>query len=397
MNFKNISLVDVYFMQGINKISMGRLFIKDRKIFFEYTQDFIKTGLQLSPFKLALQPGIISTEDRVFEGLFGIFNDSLPDGWGRLLLDRKLMHLGFNPGSLSPLDRLCYVGQAGMGALIYEPAIEGENLEFHENFDEIAEEVLQFQENEDERFVDELLSLNGSSAGARPKILVKIGKEDWIIKFCSSLDPRDIGPIEYSYHLMAKAAGLEVPEAKLFPSKKGPGYFGIKRFDRSGSKRIHMHSLSGLLHADHREPSLDYENIIKASLWLSKNIDECEKQFRAAVFNVFSHNRDDHAKNFSFLMNEHGVWNVSPAYDLTFSSGPSGEHCSMFMGEGKNPGMLQLLKLGEVAGIKKEKTLHIIDEVRSAVSKWDHFSKDANVSAKSQKIIKSALDRILAH
>lgn len=129
---------------------------------------------------------------------------------------------------------------------------------------------------------------------------------DWIIKFRASIDPKDIGPIEYAYHLMAKEAHLDVPEARLFPAKNGPGYFGLKIFDREDGKRLHMHTISGLLHADHRIPNLDYETIIKASLWLTKDIREGEKQFRTAVFNALTHNRDDHAKNFSFLMNETG-------------------------------------------------------------------------------------------
>lgn len=394
MSFQNISVVHVYFIHGKDKLSMGRLALKDRRIFFEYNLGFIKTGLELSPFKLPLKSGVIPCEDHVFEGLFGIFNDSLPDGWGKLLLDRKLMNLSLNPGDLSPLDRLCYVGTHGMGALIYEPEIGEIVSPHHENLDEISQEIQQFQKNDDGRFVDDLLALNGSSSGARPKIIVTIDKEGWIIKFRSSSDPKDIGLIEYAYHLMAKEAHLDIPEAKLFPSKKESGYFGVKRFDLVDGKRIHMHTVSGLLHADHRFPSLDYETIIKATLWLTKDSRESQRQFRAAIFNVLSHNRDDHAKNFSFLMDEKGVWKVSPAYDLTFSSGPSGEHCSMVIKEGRNPTLVHLLKLAEVAGIKKQNALQIIDEVKMAVSKWTSFAKDMGVSSTSVKMIQVALDRV---
>ena len=394
MTLQNTSVVRVYFIRGQEKLPMGKLVLKDRRIFFEYTLEFIKTGLELSPLKLPLQPGIILCEDRVFEGLFGVFNDSLPDGWGKLLLDRKLMSLSLNPGDLSPLDRLCYVGKNGMGALVYEPEIEGTKPFYHENLDEISDEVVKFQENDDNHFIDDLLAMNGSSAGARPKIVITIGKEDWIIKFRSSSDPKDIGLIEYAYHLMAKAAGLQLPEAKLFPSKKGSGFFGVKRFDRVDGKRIHMHTISGLLHADYRFPSLDYETIMKATLWLTKDSQEGEKQFRAATFNILSHNRDDHAKNFSFLMDEKGTWRVSPAYDLTFSSGPGGEHCSMIMREGKNPKLSHLLKLAEISNIKEQKALQIIDEVKTAVAKWNSFAKDLRVSSDSLKMIQLALNRI---
>lgn len=393
MTFQNTSLIHVCFMPRKEKISVGRLALKDRQFFFEYSPDFIKSGLELSPFKLPLKREVISCEDRIFEGLFGIFNDSLPDGWGRLLLDRKLMKLSLNPMDLSPLDRLCYVGHRGMGALVYEPEINLEHQQ-HEDLDEIAEEVLRFQESDDDRFVDDLLSMNGSSAGARPKIVVTLNEEDWIIKFRSFLDSKESGPIEYAYHLMAKEALLDVPDAKMFHSKKGAGYFGVKRFDRITGGRVHMHTISGLLHVDHRMPSLDYETIMKATHWLTKDVRQCEKQFRVAVFNVLTHNRDDHAKNFSFLMDEKGQWQASPAYDLTFSSGPSGEHCSMIMGEGKNPTLSHLLQLAKVGGIKSEKALHIIDEIKMAVSKWRRFATEAGVSAASQHMIKNALDHV---
>ena len=150
--------------------------------------------------------------------------------------------------------------------------------------------------------------------------------------------------------------------------------------------------MSGLLHIDHRLSSLDYETIIKATASLTKDVRECEKQFRAAVFNVFTHNRDDHAKNFSFLMNEEGIWSVSPSYDLTFSSGPSGEHSTTIMGEGKNPTVTHLLKLAEVGEIKKQKALQIIDEVYAAVSLWRSFAENTGVSKFSARIIEKALN-----
>ncbi len=375
--FQSTSIINVSYAGGSQKISMGRLLLKDRQILFEYTTEFLKSGLELSPLKLPLQQGVIVCEDRLFDGLFGVFNDSLPDGWGRLLLDRKLMNTGINPGDLSPLDRLRYVGSRGMGALVYEPEIDGSPLHPH-----------------DDLFVEDLLFLNGSSAGARPKILVTIDGDEWIVKFRSPLDPKDSGPIEYVYHLMAKMAQMDVPEARLFPSKKGPGFFGVKRFDRVGGKRLHMHTVSGLLHVDHRVPSLDYGTIMKATLWLTKSIQDSEKQFRAAVFNVLAHNRDDHAKNFSFLMDKNAQWTMSPAYDLIFSSGPAGEHCTMIMGEGKSPEIDHLLKLAQVGGLKKKRALEIIDEVKKAVSQWEILAKEWGVSAKSSSMIQRTMERV---
>ncbi len=387
------NLVYVYFNGLKEKCSVGRLLLKNKKIFFEYSPEFLKLNLELSPFKLPLKTGVISNDDRTFDGLFGVFNDSLPDGWGRLLLDRKLMSLGLNPASLSPLDRLCFVGSHGMGALSYEPENPQTMSTIHRDLDEVDYEIQSVQEESGNQYLDDLLALGGSSAGARPKILMRIEDGDWLIKFRSSFDPKDIGCIEYAYHLMAIEAKLDVPEAKLFPSKKGAGFFGVKRFDRNNGKSIHMHTMAGLLHADHREPALDYETIMKTTLYLTRDVRECEKQFRNAVFNVLSHNRDDHAKNFSFLMNDQGTWKVSPAYDLTFSSGLQGEHSTMVMGEGKKPTQDHLLKLAAVGEIKKTTATEIVAQVFSAVNQWEHFAERAGVSKLQMKSITATFRR----
>lgn len=442
MSIQSQNLVYVYYHGSGHKLLMGRLLLKNRQIFFEYDAAFIKTGLELSPFKLPLKTSVIESNDRTFEGLFGVFNDSLPDGWGRLLLDRKLMNAGLNPGTLSPLDRLCFVGTGGMGALSYEPENPSTISHITNDLDEIDSEI-QATLDENDTYVDDLLVLGGSSAGARPKVLLHIEGVDWLIKFRSHLDPKDISAIEYAYHLMAIDAGLIVPEAKLFPSRKGLGFFGVKRFDRIGEERIspyekfapdrqmqgdfsaqnrsvqtvhedsstkstqqltagvgfskrgvHMHTIAGLLHADHREPSLDYESIMKATLYLTKDTRQCEIQFRNAVFNVLSHNRDDHSKNFSFLMDQQGNWVVSPAYDLTFSSGPAGEHSTMIMGEGKNPTKKHLLKLAGTVGIKQDKVLEIINQVLAVTEKWDAFAGEVGVSKLQTKNIGAVLRTI---
>lgn len=393
MKLPSQKTLNVYYSNLLKKQFVGRLLYKNKQIFFEYDDIFIESKLKLSPFKLPLEKNIIISKDRVFEGLFGVFNDSLPDGWGRLLLDRKLMKAGFNINSLSPLDRLCFVGNHGMGALSYEPENQVQNLKLSNDLDEIDSEI-QSTLNEKDFYIDELLLLGGSSGGARPKVLLHIDSEDWLIKFRSRVDPKDMSAIEYAYHQMAQDAGLIVPEAKLFPSRKGLGFFGVKRFDRNGDERIHMHTIAGLLHADHREPSLDYENILKATLYLTKTLEQCEIQFRNAVFNVLSHNKDDHSKNFSFLMDSSGVWTVSPAYDLTFSSGPGGEHCTMIMGEGKSPTKEHLLKLSSVCNIKQDKALEIIYQVSKATEKWKKFAIDCGVSKLQTKNIDKSLSFI---
>jgi len=383
---------------------VGTLAIKDKKIYFEYDKDFLKTGIELSPYKLPLKPGLFRCDDSPFEGLWGLFADSLPDGWGRLLMDRHLMRLGVNPASLSPLDRLAYVGAHAMGALAYAPEREVEYTLEEIVLDDLARSSANILEGSSDTLLDELLSLNGSSAGARPKVLVQIsddqkqiihgrqelqeGFSHWMVKFASGTDSRETGAIEYAYSLMAKEAGLQMPRTALIEGRKGR-YFACERFDRVGDKRVHMHSVAGLTHSDFRFPSLDYDDLLALTLHLTKNMQEVEKVFRLACFNLFTHNRDDHAKNFSYIMDEKGVWSFSPVYDVTFSSGPGGEHSTMYMGEGKNLTMEHLLKLAQKHGLKKGSV--IVEEVKEAVSQWKRFAKVAGVSRKTEQMIAKAI------
>ena len=191
-----------------------------------------------------------------------------------------------------------------------------------------------------------------------------------LVKFPNAYDGADAGAIEYVYALMAAEAGLDMPEAHLFSAQKGAGYFAVKRFDRQGTKRLHMHTACRLLHSDFRMPSLDYEDLLALTMTLTKDIREVEKMFRLAVFNVLAHNRDDHAKNFSFLMDATGEWKTSPAYDLTFSSGPNGEQSTTVLGEGGSPDAGHLTKLGLDAKIPQECIDRIIARTKSALSEW---------------------------
>jgi serine/threonine-protein kinase HipA len=389
-------LLTVY-LEGDERRKVGRLALKDRRILFEYDAAFIDSGIEISPIKLPLKPGVFACPDMIFDGLYGVFNDSLPDGWGRLLLDRTVEKHGINRRQLSALDRLAYVGLHGMGALSYEPDCSAADADGAElSLDKLAEESAIVLAGENDQVFEELLRLNGSSAGARPKIVAQVspdkkrivhgcqklqpGFEHWMIKFSSSQDARDVGAIEYAYSLMAKDAGVDMSETHLFRAKKGH-YFGAKRFDRQLDQRIHMQSLSGLIHADHRNPSLDYDTILRVVLALTKNIVEAEKAYALACFNVLAHNRDDHAKNFSFLLDVRNKWVFAPAYDLTFSYGPGGEQSTMVMGEGKKPGTEQLLMLGKKHGLKNAPD--ILARVQKAVFCWRKHADKAGVTAKS--------------
>jgi serine/threonine-protein kinase HipA len=399
MAYSPIELLTVYLDARNQRRKVGRLAFKDRQLLFEYDASFIASGIELSPIKLPLRPGISVADTTIFDGLFGVFNDSLPDGWGRLLLDRTVEKYGIHRGQLNPLDRLAYVGRHGMGALSYEPELGLENTDdVPLALDRIAEESAAVLAGENEEVFEELLRLNGSSSGARPKIVAQVspdkkriihgqqqlqsGFAHWMIKFPSSQDARDMGAIEYAYSLMAKDAGVEMPETHLFRTKRNK-YFGTKRFDRDGDARIHMHSLGGLIHADHRSPSLDYDTVLRVTLALTRNIQDAEKSYALACFNVLAHNRDDHVKNFSFLLNARNEWIFAPAYDLVFSYGPGGEQSMLVMGEGRNPGTTQLQALGKQHGIKNAP--EILAKVERAVANWPRYAELADVSRKSTK------------
>jgi serine/threonine-protein kinase HipA len=390
-------LLTVYLDAHYERRKVGRLAFKDRKVLFEFDAVFLASGIEISPFKLPLRPGVFTPDTMVFDSLFGVFNDSLPDGWGRLLLDRTVERYGIHRRQLNPLDRLAYVGRHGMGALSYEPELsqqgaDGAPLEL----DKLAEESATVLSGENEQVFEELLRLNGSSSGARPKIVAQVsadrrriihgepelqpGYDHWMIKFPSLQDARDIGAIEYAYSVMAKDAGVEMHETHLFRTKQSK-YFGTKRFDRDRDARIHMHSLSGLIHADHRNPSLDYDMLLRVTLGLTRDIQEAEKAYALACFNVLAHNRDDHAKNFSFLLNARNEWILAPAYDLVFSYGPGGEQSMLVMGEGRNPCNAELQALGKQHRLKKAP--EILAKVQSAVGKWPMFAEQAHVSRKS--------------
>ncbi len=394
------------------ELAVGRLATRDRRIFFEFDQDFLATGIPLSPFKLPLKPGVQQAKENLYGGLFGVFNDSLPDGWGRLLLDRHLRRQGMEPDALTPLDRLALVGTQGMGALRYHPDRSSTDIDPNPLvLDQLAVQAEQELSGTPSKLLEELLKLAGSSAGARPKILVDVSSDrsivlpsqpnatpgftSWLLKFRTSTDEPDMGAIEYAYSLMARDAGLDVPETFLFPSAHGPGYFGVRRFDRRASGPIHMHSAAGLLHADHRLPSLDYDNLLKATKILTKDMREVEKLFQLAVFNVLSHNRDDHTKNVSFLMDEKGTWRVAPAYDLTYSAGPGGEHSLMIAGEGRNPGASHLKRLGTTIGLEPRRIQEILDTTKVAIFRWQEFASIAGVSAKTSNRIHQEFQRLL--
>lgn len=360
-----------------NEKKVGTLaLMKNNIVAFEYDNEWINNGFSISPFSLPLKKQVFIPKIDPFDGLYGVFSDSLPDGWGRLLVDRMLNSQNINPREISQIDRLAIVGETGMGALSYKPEYNLlEDKDYQEDYDNLALSCKKILNTEHSADLDNLFRLGGSSGGARPKILTKIDNEDWIIKFPSSLDDNNIGELEYLYSVCAKKCKIDIPETKLFPSKISSGYFGIKRFDRkklsTGTiRKLHMISVSGLLETSHRIPNLDYNDLMQLTLNLTKSFEEVEKLFRLMCFNVFFHNRDDHSKNFSFIYNEDlNKWELSPAYDLTYSYSINGEHATTINGNGVNPSLNDILKVAEKIGLDKKKAEKIAIEIRETVRK----------------------------
>lgn len=346
----------------IGNTQVGTLALYDSwRVAFEYTDEWIAHGFSISPFSLPLVKKVfIPKIESPFDGLFGVFWDSLPDGWGRLLVDRMLLENGVKPEEVTPLTRLAIVGSSGMGLLSYKPSAMENFAIGNKTYDELSQEASKILNDKKSDSLDELYAAGGSSGGARPKIFTQIDGEDWIVKFRSSQDPKNMGYVEHEYNLCAKECGIEIPDVKLILSNICDGYFAVKRFDRNPS--MHMISASALLEVSHRIPALDYNTLMQLTLELTKNYAEVEKLYRLMCFNVFAHNRDDHSNNFTYLYKD-GAWTLSPAYDLTYSSSIGGEHATTVNGNGKNPGMEDVLAVADKIGLQKNKARTIAQDI----------------------------------
>lgn len=391
------------------EIEVGRLILDNRLVYFKYDDDFLQLGWNLSPIKLRFDNSIQIADPDPFHGIFGVFDDSLPDGWGMLLLNRALEKQGLSINDITILDQLAFVGTTGKGALIYRPAFEHDSKPTCPlDLDQLKTEMDDVYNGFSSDVIDELLVLGGSSGGARPKANVGYnpltdelihglnnlpdGFEHWIIKFPNSEDPLDIANIEFAYYKMALLAGIEMSDSKLLTSSKGQEVFATKRFDRIGSQRLHMHSMAGLTHDNFRRSSIDYGHIIDTAYVLERSAEARKKAFRLATFNVYSHNRDDHSKNVSWLMDQSGKWYLAPAYDLTYSSTAIGEHSTRVDGEGANPSKKQLLSLAKEFSISG--ALDIIDQVQNAIAQWPSIATSCNVSSLSMNRIQQRLESI---
>jgi serine/threonine-protein kinase HipA len=378
----------------------------------EWSRDVLATRLPVAALYYPPEPGLQPARGRAFEGLQGFLADSLPEGWGRRLMRRRLEKLGVDIATLSPLDRLALVGRHGRGALVYEPATTpAEDVETLD-LDALAAEAAAILAGEEGTLADTLADLAGGSGGARPKVHVGFNAEGkvsvgegelpkgfipWLVKFRAPNDPDDIGPIEEAYADMAEAAGLMMSEHRLIPARQGPGYFATRRFDRTdGGGRLHMVSLAGAVEAPSEPGIVSYDTFLRATQAITRRQPDVEAAFRRMVFNILASNRDDHTRQHAYLLDAGGDWRLAPTYDLTYAPGPGGEHYLDIEGEGRNPTRAHVLRLGARHSLDAKAVAVMVEEVRAAVARWPAFGDAAGVTKASAREIATAHARVWA-
>ena len=365
-------------------VNVGVLSDSGRDTAFEYDPEFIALGIHPAPFRLPVKPGMSLYDFAGRMETFGLFEDSLPDGWGRRLIDQRF-HRRF--GRLpTVLERLACVGMNGMGALVYAPEIPLDSKTSDFGLEEIAASAMDFDAGKAEDVLPQVRIAGGSSGGARPKINVAFspttgevrpesvvlpsGFEHWIVKFNTRREGNAAGETEYRYYQMALAAGVYMSPSCLLKTSAG-NFFATRRFDRSDiGERMHLASAAGLLHADFRVPGEEYAMLFRLTDALTHDYSQKIELFRRVALNVLAHNRDDHLKNFGFMMNGRGEWSLSPFYDFTYADGPNGWQTLSVAGEGANPSEKDLLRLADEVSLRKGDAEAALDVVREAVKEF---------------------------
>lgn len=403
--------LQVLFHQSPEKqIVLGQLAYKNGLAYFELDKDFSASGINISPLNLKLSPQLQIAPRTPFNGLHGVFADSLPDGWGLLLMDRLFRQQGVSLNSITPLDRLAYMGDRTMGALSYLPDLGGHPSDTsadHQrllSLNTLAKDALDIYQGSAIEVSEQLYIIGGSPGGARPKATIGLaganaiagahdlpeGYEHWLVKFPTgnTQQAQAEGAVEYVFSLMAREAGIEFPATRLINQANGSGYFACKRFDRGiksdtkkviNNSRVHMHSFAGLVNADFRIPDADYELLLKATSHITKSHADMVEVLRRMIFNIMAGNKDDHTKNFSFLMSADGRWNLSPAYDITFNTGINGHHSMSVMGHGQAIPKDAIQRIANLIPLSPTKVDLIIQEVAEALSQWPALAKDYGI------------------
>jgi len=337
---------------------------------FEYDKSWLSKGFSLSPTELPLQSGLFYADKDKLGGVFATFEDSLPDGYGLYLLDRILRKQGSSLQELTPLQRLSIIGSGGMGALTYQPVMTGfqdqEELEGEQQLDFLQEEALKVLSEKSGADASLLYYNSANSGGARPKTVMRSRDgSHWLVKFRHTYDPANIGKTERLYMQTARECGITIPRIGLVRDK----YFAVERFDYApDGQRVHVLTASALLKTNFQNQDVDYTNLLALTGYLTQDPVQVEEMFRRMVMNLVALNKDDHAKNFSFICNE-GRWSLAPAYDITYSpAGSNGEHATSLFYNG-NPGLDLVLKAGTGIRIPESRCREIIQKVQLVCEK----------------------------
>jgi serine/threonine-protein kinase HipA len=400
--------LDVVFRGWGQHWVLGTLAQSGAQILFEYSRDALDRGVKHSELSVPLAPQTYTRMPTWFGGLPGFVADALPDGWGLMLMDRVFRKAGRDPATLTPLDRLAFIGDHAMGALAFKPSadldLSADNLTLRQ-LAQAAQDAIEDRDTRDTRSALETLAvLGGSPHGARPKALVQFDiatrrvatsvdapGTPWLVKFPARGEHIEVCGIEFAYSRAARLAGIEMPPTHHFVIGPKLAAFGVERFDRHQGMRVPVQSLAAALHADFRLPSLDYQAVLQATRFLTASAPEVSKAFLRCVFAVVFNHKDDHAKNLALRMNERMEWQLSPAYDTSFDTGPGGYHQTSIMGEARQPSRDHLLALAHACDVPKATALRCIDGVCNAASSIEQLLDAAEVRKATRRSISSVV------
>lgn len=396
--------LDVLFEAWGQSWVLGTLAENDRLVLFEYSAEALTRGIDLSPRHLKLRAEAYGGFPSHLSHLPGLVSDALPDGWGLLLMNRLFSQAGRNPDTVSPLDRLAFVGRRAMGALSFRPSEELDGEGTNWSLLQLAQAAHQVAD-EDVVALRMLALAGGSPHGARPKALVMydfqtrivstldgaVG-EPWLVKFQGQTEHPEVCAVENVYAQMARECGIRMGPTEHFPLGPKLAAFGTRRFDRERGMRVPVHSMAGALHVDFRTPALDYETVLRATGFFTQDQSQVFNAFRLCVFNVIFNNRDDHAKNFSLRMNEQMRWELAPGYDLTYNPGPGGYHQTSVMGEALTPARNHLMSLASKLAFRAADATDVIDQTCSAAEGLRTALEQASVRRVTRQTLEKAVE-----